>query len=68
VAPQRYDTEEYLSATDSHQVLWRRLVLQARGMVPVEKAKAIADTRAEAFSYARQRESGKGEERLPSAT
>jgi hypothetical protein len=49
VEPQRYDTPEHLSATDIHQVFWRRLVLQARGMSDV--GKEIEVTRAEKSSY-----------------
>ena len=64
VAPQRYDTQEYLSATDSHQVLWRRLVLQARGMMPAEEAHQIQDTSAEEFSFERQQELGNAPERI----
>jgi hypothetical protein len=64
VGPQRYDTREYLSSTDSHQVVWRRLVLQARGMTPPSEAQKIADTQAETFSFARQQEAGKRPERL----
>ncbi len=30
--PQRYDTPEHLSSTDAHLVMWRRLLLKARGM------------------------------------
>ena len=68
IAPQRYDTPEYLSSTDSHQVLWRRLILQARGMMKVEDAQGVADTPAEEFSYERQQEAGKDPERMSSAS
>jgi len=51
VAPQRYDTPEHLSATDIHQVYWRRLVLQARGMMKPDDVQAIPVTAAEKFSY-----------------
>ena len=64
VAPQRYDTREYLSATDSHQVLWRRLVMQARGMMTPDQARQVADTAAEEFSFERQQEAGKTPERI----
>jgi nitrite reductase/ring-hydroxylating ferredoxin subunit len=50
VAPQRYDTGEHLSPTDIHQIYWRRLVLQARGMMRPEEAQAIPTTDAEEFS------------------
>ncbi|MPZ15591.1 MAG: Rieske 2Fe-2S domain-containing protein [Chloroflexi bacterium] len=50
VAPQRYDTQEHLSPTDIHQIYWRRLVLQARGMMRAEAAAAIPTTDAEKFS------------------
>jgi hypothetical protein len=50
VAPQRYDTPEHLSPTDIHQIYWRRLVLQARGMMKREEAEAIPTTEAEKFS------------------
>jgi len=30
--PQRYDTPEHLSSTDTHLVMWRRLLLKARGV------------------------------------
>ena len=56
VAPQRYDTLEYLSATDSHQVLWRRLILRARGMMSAREASEVHTTTAESFSSARQQE------------
>jgi hypothetical protein len=64
VGPQRYDTQEYLSATDAHQVVWRRLVLQARGMMAPTQAQKISDTKAEAFSFARQQEVGKRPDRF----
>ena len=64
VASQRFDTPEYLSATDSHQVVWRRLLLQARGMMAPEEAQAIEDTPAEEFSYRRQEDTGSEPERM----
>jgi hypothetical protein len=63
LGPQVYDRQEYLSSTDSHQVLWRRLILQARGMNAAQ-AKDIQETKAEAFSFARQAEVGRQPERL----
>ena len=51
VHPQRYDTQEHLSPSDMHQILWRRLVLQARGMMKAEEAEAIPQTEAEKLSY-----------------
>jgi hypothetical protein len=51
VQPQRYDTQEHLSTTDIHQIYWRRLVLQARGMMKPEEADAVPQTEAEKFSY-----------------
>jgi hypothetical protein len=48
---QRYDTPEHLSTTDIHQIYWRRLVLQARGMMKPEEAEAVPKTAAEKFSY-----------------
>ncbi len=50
VAPQRYDTPEHLSPTDIHQVYWRRLVLQARGMMRPDEAEAVPTTDAERIS------------------
>ncbi len=35
--PQRYDTPEHLSSTDAHLVMWRRLLLKARGMDAILK-------------------------------
>jgi len=64
VEPQRYDTQEMLSATDIHQVLWRRLVLQARGMMTLDEAVAMEDTPAETFSHDRQRELGLEPDRI----
>jgi phenylpropionate dioxygenase-like ring-hydroxylating dioxygenase large terminal subunit len=55
---QRYDTPEFLSSTDSHQVVWRRLILRARGMMAAEEAKQVAITPAEVASYQRQEEFG----------
>ena len=63
VAPQRYDTPEYLSSTDSHQVVWRRLILQARGM-QADTASTFNETESEAFSFERQQEAGKEPERI----
>ena len=57
VAPQRYDTAEHLSATDTHQVLWRRLVLQARGMMSQEEAYGVDISPPEQFNFERQMES-----------
>ncbi len=57
VAPQRYDTPEHLSATDTHQVLWRRLVLQARGMMSQEEAYSVDVSPPEQFNFERQQES-----------
>jgi nitrite reductase/ring-hydroxylating ferredoxin subunit len=50
VVPQRYDTPEHLSPTDIHQVFWRRLVLQARGMMRPDQAQAVPTTDAEKIS------------------
>jgi phenylpropionate dioxygenase-like ring-hydroxylating dioxygenase large terminal subunit len=52
VNPQRYDTPEHLSPTDIHEVYWRRLVLQARGMMKPAEVQAIPVTEAEQTSYA----------------
>ncbi|MEE8519635.1 MAG: hypothetical protein V3S98_10970, partial [Dehalococcoidia bacterium] len=55
--PQRYDTREYLSSTDAHLVIWRRLLLKARGLGTVDTdEKAV--TAAETFSHERQVEVG----------
>ena len=51
VVPQRYDTPEHLSPTDIHQVYWRRLVLQARGMMSPDEVDAIPRTDAEEYSH-----------------
>jgi phenylpropionate dioxygenase-like ring-hydroxylating dioxygenase large terminal subunit len=51
VNPQRYDTPEHLSPTDIHEVMWRRLVLQARGMMQSREVDAIPVTEAEKTSY-----------------
>ncbi len=59
IAPQRYDSREYLSATDSHQVLWRRVVLQARGMMSTQDVIDMPDTPSEEFNIERQKELGK---------
>ena len=66
IIPQRYDTPEYLSSTDSHQVVWRRLILQARGMMKQEEVIALPETEAETFGFERQQEAGKEPERLES--
>ena len=55
--PQRYDTSEYLSSTDAHLIMWRRLLLQARGMGTVADEEKEA-TEPERFSRERQRELG----------
>ena len=60
--PQRYDTAEHLSATDAHLIMWRRLLLAARGMAPVGADEQQA-TPAEAFSQDRQAELGLTPER-----
>jgi hypothetical protein len=60
VMTQRYDTPEYLSATDIHQVFWRRLVMQARGMHA--EGKNIEVTEAEKVSYASLRGQGVDQE------
>ena len=39
-----------LSSTDTHQILWRRLVLQARGMMQPQEVEALPPTEAEQFS------------------
>ena len=46
--PQRYDSTEYLSSTDAHLVVWRRLQTRARGLEHVQAAKVIPNTSAEA--------------------
>ena len=63
---QRFDTPEFLSATDAYNVVLRRLFLQARGMMKPEEAKRIADTRAEEVSFQLQHEAGKEPERISS--
>ncbi len=63
VMSQRYDTPEYLSATDIHQVFWRRLVMQARGMNTGDKNMEITD--AEKVSYASLRGQGVDQEDAP---
>ncbi len=55
VMPQRYDTPEHLSTTDVHQIYWRRLVLQARGMMKPEEVEAVPRTDAEKFSFSLER-------------
>lgn len=47
VSFQRYDTPEHLSPTDLHEVYWRRLVLQARGMMKPAEVQEIPTTEAE---------------------
>jgi phenylpropionate dioxygenase-like ring-hydroxylating dioxygenase large terminal subunit len=56
--PQRYDTPEYLSSTDSHLVVWRRLLAKARGMESAQGAKAVHTTKAEKASHRLQVEVG----------
>ena len=51
--PQRYDTREYLSSTDAHLVIWRRLLLKARGLGTIDTDEKAA-TESETFSHARQ--------------
>ena len=58
IGQQTYSVPEFLSATDSHQVLWRRLLMQARGMMPPEEAQSVPETTAELISFARQEEQG----------
>ena len=58
VGPQRYDTQEYLSATDMHQVKWRRLLTQARGLEQVNADQLLPTTSAEEFSRERREEFG----------
>ena len=60
---QRYDTQEYLSTTDSEVILWRRLILQARGMLKPEEATGIAETAAERTSFQLHEEWGQVPER-----
>ncbi len=60
---QRYDTQEYLSTTDSEVILWRRLILQARGMMKPEEATSIAATAAERTSFQMHEEWGQEPER-----
>jgi phenylpropionate dioxygenase-like ring-hydroxylating dioxygenase large terminal subunit len=55
--PQRYDTPEHLSSTDSHLIIWRRLLLKARGMSPLGADEHQA-TPAEEFSQSRQADLG----------
>jgi phenylpropionate dioxygenase-like ring-hydroxylating dioxygenase large terminal subunit len=64
MGPQRYDVPEYLSSTDSHQILWRRLILQARGMMSEEEALKVADTEAEVGSFKSQENQGVEPERI----
>ena len=52
--PQVYDSTEYLSATDSHLVVVRRMFANARGL----KKQDTEITPAEEFSHDRQRETG----------
>ena len=64
IGPQRYDTQEYLSSTDSHQVVWRRLILQARGMMKKEDALQVPETQAETTSFRQQEEVGREPDRI----
>ena len=50
-APQRYDTAEYLSSTDSHLVVWRRLQAKARGLENSQASKEMRTTEAEEASH-----------------
>ncbi len=61
---QRYDTQEYLSSTDTHQIVWRRLILQSRGMLKPEEAAAIDETKAERTSFEAQEQWGLEPERI----
>ncbi len=66
--PQRFDTPEYLSATDAYNIVLRRLFLQARGMMKAEDAHKIAETPAEQVSFQHQQEAGKEPERISRMT
>ena len=55
--PQRYDTPEYLSSTDAHLIIWRRLLLKARGLGTLQNDERSA-TNAENFSHRRQEDVG----------
>jgi len=57
-APQRYDTPEYLSSTDSHLVVWRRIQAKARGVETAPMNKEVRTTDAEEASRAVQVEVG----------
>jgi phenylpropionate dioxygenase-like ring-hydroxylating dioxygenase large terminal subunit len=57
-APQRYDTAEYLSSTDSHLVVWRRMMTRARGMEDLKAGKLLPTTKAEDASRLVQTEVG----------
>ena len=56
--PQRYDTDEYLSATDSQLIAWRRLATRARGREKVRADEVLPPTPAEEFAHQRQVELG----------
>ena len=57
-APQRYDSQEYLSSTDSHLVVWRRMMTRARGMEDLNAGKLLPTTNAEEASRLVQTEVG----------
>jgi hypothetical protein len=57
-APQRYDTQEYLSSTDSHLVVWRRMMTRARGLEGLNAGKVLPTTNAEEASRMVQSEVG----------
>ena len=57
-APQRYDTAEYLSSTNSHLVVWRRMMTRARGMEDLKAGKLLPTTKAEDASRLVQTEVG----------
>jgi phenylpropionate dioxygenase-like ring-hydroxylating dioxygenase large terminal subunit len=57
-APQRYDSDEYLSSTDSHLVVWRRMMTRARGMEDLKAGKLLPSTKAEDASRLVQTEVG----------
>ncbi len=54
--PQRYDTPENLSATDSHLTMWRRLLTKARGLEGLEPDKVLPTTPAEELAEMLQSE------------
>ena len=56
--PQRYDTAEYLSGTDAHLVVWRRLQTRARGLEGAQANRMLPTTPAEEASRRIQIESG----------